>query len=480
MINPLPNLLLHIKRRLEVHLASHRRAYTIVVLSFVVKIVVFILISGNNSEQFLANDSQLYLSSARTLVSAGRYSVSPDQINIPNALRPPGYSFFLAANFLLFGENIKLVIFNQIIISLLSLGMIYCIGWKLWNKGLGQVAAALLAFDIVSFTYVFFILSETLFVFILLIFLSVGVSWLTTNEKMELRMVQGGILLGLVTLIRPITEYLYFLMLVGIAVVLIKENANKKLILWGCLLFSLSYFVLVGSWRLRNYAVTGHSQLGQIEGISILYFRAAAVIAEKENISLDESRVLIGAQNVWEKSLLEPEAGWGYQWKKEGLEILLANPIQVAVVTAKGLFSLFSSPGDGHFISFVTGNKVNETPLGDLAGLSFETFMRKWLFNQTAGFVIFAFAVGYLLTIYITAGLGFFYSLKQVNLSATIFLGGVLLYFILVTAGPEATARLRIPIMPLLALYGSVGAYFLVENFRSLLARKGMGKMPDP
>jgi hypothetical protein len=44
------------------------------------------------------------------------------------------------------------------------------------------------------------------------------------------------------------------------------------------------------------------------------------------------------------------------------------------------------------------------------------------------------------------------------------FVGWVLLYHVLVAAGPEAYARFRVPIMPLLALYAGRGAIVAVAK----------------
>jgi hypothetical protein len=97
--------------------------------------------------------------------------------------------------------------------------------------------------------------------------------------------------------------------------------------------------------------------------------------------------------------------------------------------------------------------------MGDLLRLSVSEYVRKWLAERLPLFAVFVYALFYILILYT----GVAYVVLQIARgelamsSVHIFIWGVLLYFIVVSAGPEAYSRFRVPIMPFLALYAGVG-----------------------
>ena len=64
-------------------------------------------------------------------------------IGVPYSFNPPGYAFFLACSYILFGQHWFAVAFSQAAISILSVGLVYLTAKKLFNKEAGMFAAAL-------------------------------------------------------------------------------------------------------------------------------------------------------------------------------------------------------------------------------------------------------------------------------------------------------------------------------------------------
>ena len=95
------------------------------------------------------------------------------------------------------------------------------------------------------------------------------------------------------------------------------------------------------------------------------------------------------------------------------------------------------------------------------------------LLARPLSFAVFVHALVCLLVLYagvacavVSVAVQWFSERQLVRLADHVFIWGVLLYFVVVSAGPEAHSRFRVPVMPFLALYAAVG-------MRALYARWG-------
>lgn len=238
----------------------------------------FLIIHSVDPNQTLLPDSFEYENTALALLKTGRFAVSPEQLHLPQTIRTPGYPAFIAAIYLLFGERRIAVIVLQILISVGTIALTYVIGRRLWKSSIAVVAAFLLSIDFSSFVYSQLLLTETVFTFLITLAGWAGVRVIMDARKWRWALLLGGSL-ALATLVRPISYYLMLPVLLGFLIYGKFSKMHWKGLSIVFLLIVVPWICFVGGWRVRNWLVTGSSKLSHIEGINLLYYRGAGIIA---------------------------------------------------------------------------------------------------------------------------------------------------------------------------------------------------------
>lgn len=441
----------------------------ILIFLLAVRLGVFLSNYWTAPSRILESDSFSYDSSAKALLKIGRFAVSPDKPGTPQTMRTPGYPIFIAAVYAMFGVNHLSVIVTQILISIGTVIITYLTARLLWNSRVALLSALVLSLDIPSFTYSQMLRTETLFTFVIMVAVASGVRLILKKKPL----IKYGLLLGIAlssaALIRPISYYLIFPILVGFFVFGKVAHWKRKEITAVILLMVLPWVILVEGWRLRNFLATGSSVFSCISDASLLHYRAAEVIAHRDGITPEEARQKIYAS-------LPDTKGWPREkshllYARKGSSLICRYPLLYIKVMVKWMMRMMVSPGDTHLTVYLGIKDANEKtgPLGDLLRCSFSQYLRKYLLERPLEFIIFVLALAYLLilytaTIYSLCQMG---SIKRGTLSAHLFILGIIVYFLIISAGPEAYSRFRVPIMPLLAVYAGEGInhFLYLSNF---------------
>ncbi|MCM8827618.1 MAG: glycosyltransferase family 39 protein [Candidatus Omnitrophica bacterium] len=409
--------------------------------------------------RILAADSCDYDNSAKALLYLGKFSVSPDKPDSPQLVRTPGYPFFIALIYAIFGEKYFPVITIQIFLNVLTILLTYLLAKKLWGLRVALLSTILLSLDFTTFTYSQMLLTETLFTFFLLIAVTRGIYLILSNQKY----IKNALLLGsfsaLATLVRPISYYLIYPILIFFIVARVYCCKIWRKTLFKLFLIILPWIILIGGWQLRNFYVSGSFDFSYIEAVDLLFYRGAEIIAIKDGISRQEAREKI-IQSLPKLENWSEAMRYRY-FKKEGLSLILQHPFIYTKVMLKSIFLLLIAPADTEFLAYLGIKDRNEKvgPLRDLLRLPLKNYIKKWIAKRTLEFIVFLFAIFYLITLYITAT----YSLYKIStgqkeqISPTIFIFIIILYFLIISAGPEAGARLRVPLMPFFCLLSARG-----------------------
>jgi len=173
----------------------------------------------------------------------------------PDALVTPGYPLFLGIVFFLFGigeAGILAVKIIQAVLSTLSVVLVFFITLQLTEKKRGAlIAAALLAISPAAALYSRFILTETLYLFLLLLYVSLQLLALK-KEKKRFHLL-AGLFFGLAVLVRPMV------IILGPVPYVWKMIQTRTIQNWGkgLLVFFLPTFLLLLPWTLRNWIVLG-------------------------------------------------------------------------------------------------------------------------------------------------------------------------------------------------------------------------------
>jgi 4-amino-4-deoxy-L-arabinose transferase-like glycosyltransferase len=165
-------------------------------------------------------------------------------------LEPPLYTLSLVGPIKLLGEGLPALRLLQVLVGVLTVVLIYRLGWKLSERRTGTWSALLatIYFPLVSLPVL--LMTENLFLpllvlaFVLLVELRRGETWVTPSC--------AGLALGLATLTRTVTTF--FLPFVAVWLLLVGQPYRKRALV-QITLFAIGAGLAFGPWALRNYAL---------------------------------------------------------------------------------------------------------------------------------------------------------------------------------------------------------------------------------
>ena len=194
-------------------------------------------------------DEFKYLEMIDKLLTSGNYGHSAEH----DAYVTPGYPMFLAAVMGIFGTGSNGVLAVKLIQALLSVassGLVFLLCAKLLeSRGAGLVAAALISFYPPLILISRYLLTETLYIFLIILYFYVQNHALERNKKMLY--IAAGALFALSVLVRPMIVVLLPLPYIYVYVSR-KDRAERLLIIRGFSLFVLAFVLVMLPWWIRN------------------------------------------------------------------------------------------------------------------------------------------------------------------------------------------------------------------------------------
>lgn len=370
------------------------------------------------SNDYFFPDSFTYLEPARSLIRGLGFMAADGTIE---TLRTPGYPLLLVA----FGLRIvPVIVFHHLLNVALAVAIYRLMMCRLGDRLVGTAAAILFAIDTPTLHYANKILTETLFTALLFVVFALVVY----GRKLPL----AGVLTGVLVLIRPVA-IAYF---AAVALCLALRRVSLRTIA----IYAALALVLPVGWGMRNLHHTGVFTISSIGGINLLTYRAAGALAMEDDGDFaadlaDESQGLQESADDEIQTRLHipdaeelPDAVRGKYYSEIGWRVLRQHPRGAAMLTLRGLLvNIFDSRWEGLEI-------VSRFPTD---------IVRRALDAYTAALFVFA-AIG-------AAALW----KRDRNLAAMII--ATVVYFLLISAGGEAEARFRVPVVPqymILAAYG--------------------------
>jgi hypothetical protein len=401
-------------------------------------------------------DTPTYLEPGRNLLLHGRFVVD----GLPAIFRTPGYPLFLAITSL---AGLPAASIANLILSVFSVFLVWKLSKAAFNDdSIALCAAWIFAFEPLSVAYSVALLSDTLFVTLLL--LSVERQAVFLRERRLPVLAMAGLWLAAATYVRPVTYYLPVALALGFLLVLSRvpgithkqhEPVDGPLGLYwkapAVLLISVLPWLAV--WQIRNRVETGYGGFSSVTEINLYYFSAASVIANVEHQGIQD------VKNSLKLHLEQNKLNQGQQlafMRSEAISVIRAH----FEVYLRGCFISLSetifNPGAGYYDKLLyPENAIHDVqlPVGQNPILRVILFAKAypWIFAEK---IIFETV---LLGLYLVAMRGAF----RINISNVFlwFLLGISLYFIATTAAgtPETEARYRLPIMPIVCILAAVG-----------------------
>lgn len=391
----------------------------------------------------MLDDSASYLFPAYSFLNTGHFLEASNTYMI---FRTPGYPAFLAAIFYLFGNHLTVIIYTQIILSIIPIVCAYLIGKRLFSENIGLCAAILVAFDYLIWGHSYFILSDTLFAVMLSLVYVIGVYIFSESSPRFFNIFCLGFFLALATLVRPASYLLLFPILFGMIVFAIARQISWKKTLVMLLIFLLPNMFLVGGWQLRNHLTLGTYQYSKITGkLGMQVF-----FPENYQLFIEEQR----------------KSNKNYQVNKismnDDIKMLVQYPGQTAKQVLFGVAKTLFMP-DRAWMQLI-GNQQDMSLLDNVKQEFYQLHLRDaWSeFKQipfhgfTVLYIVGAICISLILYFLILV------TIVKVKLSrnlkfAHLFLLGCAFYFLLICSNNESSVRYRLPFEIIINIYAAVG-----------------------
>jgi 4-amino-4-deoxy-L-arabinose transferase-like glycosyltransferase len=402
-------------------------------------------------EAVVSPDTQGYLGPARALLEEGRFTLAPDDPT-PMLLRTPGYPLLLAAVLGVTDSEWSLSPIQAALSGVIVL-VVIAIGRRVASPAVGLVAGLLVAFSPLQFAFSGTILSESAATLALVLVAAAGIP-LFARPVEDARWTHAlvlGLALAVATMVKPTTYYLPLLLAVLLAIRFWKVGATRTLAV--VVAFVLPSVLIVGGWQVRNQREVGTSQIAGTAPVAMYCWNAADALARAEGSSIREVRADLGCSlGGWDDMAtacpsffecdehpLDDGDGWD-EMQSRALEILRDHPVETVEVGLRGLAREVAGPGTENVRRFL---HVRSTPILPAA-----------LFAWNAALWVFA-------------AIGLYAGLRSARAWYWVFVTSLIGYVLLVSAGANAGARFRVPVIPLVALLAAVGVRHVARSVRA-------------
>jgi len=445
--------------------------------SFITKLGLALVVWFRNRAAIWHPDSASYHYLALNMLKEGVFSRSSGPPFVYEVFRTPGYPLMLSGLYALFGNSTLPVILLQVAIGTGTVALTWLVGRRLFSPRVGTWAAAILSLDMASVCLGQMLMSETAFTL-----LAMTALWLLVRGLSPVRGWRGFALSGLALAcaihVRPIGYYLAPIGATGIAAYLMLKDrattprrARCRLALSRAGAFLLAPALLVGGWQVKNLQRTGSARFSHLEGLNMYFYRAAGAISMRDHKPLCRVHREMG---------LETErtdfTGWvatrpglagrnhallGERWLRDGVAIIVRNPGWYILAHLRGTAALLLEPGT-YFLAALAGfeagrrgqellDRLQAAPASFMAVIAAVWSEHRFLsFSSLWGLVFLAVLYAGVVLWLLRTPLG---GLTPGVVVVVVVLG----YFTLMSTGPEATSRFRVPLAPLLALLSAAG-----------------------
>lgn len=379
--------------------------WTVFIVALIIRLAYVIPI-----KEIPTSDAREYSNIAANFVEHKEYAHTPGN---PTMYRAPGYPFFIALIYSLFGvKNYLAVRIIQALLGTLLCLITYFIAERIFGERVGKWAAVISVFYPFFIYYCGLLLTELLFT-LLLAMAVLNLINLSSTLKLKYG-VLSGIFLGFSALTRPII--VLFPILLFFWMLSIRVSLKKTLGLFIIMMFFM--LLVISPWTVRNYLICHDFVPLGAEGGQTFY--------------MGNNPLATGGGDMQYLPELDklPEAERDRAYYKKGLEFIRQHPA--------GFFKLSLNK----FIRFwrLYPHRIHTVELK----------------HQTISLL----SYGILLPFFL---LGLFLGWKKNRKALLLFL--LLIYFTIMHMIFVAQIRLRFPIEPYIIIFGALGINFVLMKF---------------
>ncbi len=429
------------------------RYVQLLIIGLLILRLVLILDVLQHTDRAVMVDSRGYLLLANNLLAEGRF----DSLQEPylSLFRTPGYPVFLAPILFLGSGSLAGVLVVQWLVGALTSYVIFLFGSHYLNRRAGVIGAILFLLSPNALFWSATVMSEALFA----LGLAAATYLLGRAGGGKFTPWLPGILLGAITLIRPIGQYLSFFWAAWLLAYSrqIRSRSWQQALGAGAAVLAGTWLIIL-PWYFRNASLHDRFTLASVSETTLRSFHLALPIAEIEGISWDEAKI-VARENP---STLAAFIQWFAADPVTFTRIQLRGILRVLIGTEVGTWMSVAwgsdYEGSGILGALLTGDPVQiRAAASDLARGENLTATLLLLWGGLYALVIWgAILVGVFLVL--TRG-------STEHRMLFVLLAITMLYLI-ASPGAAGEARFRVPIEPLMALLAGSG-------FASLRLRAG-------
>lgn len=394
-------------------------------------------------EKLMVGDAYGYQTIAENLVKGNGYA--PDNPFL-STLRTPGYPVFIAAVYFIFGIKPWLVILAQIVMDSALAVLIAKFALLLFgNLRTSFIAGLLWALEPFAIFYSNKLLSDGLFVFLVVLSFFFFLRFLKITHKRNL--FASGILLGMATLTRPISIYLF----IPVSIFAFFRFKSKVKGFQNVFIFVVIFLLTIAPWVIRNKLVHNHYFFSTSFAYNALILYAIPLLSFQQNTPEKELKK-IESKNLYDKyaELSKSDPVIFYQkFKDRAVRIMKNNPLTFLKSFFLGIADMYFSTERKSFEHFF---HIHSEDSPDFIDSLFKDgvlyFIKQLVTNLNPFTVLYIFIMLSVLFIqYFFAAFGTV-SLVKMNAWQAIFILFIpILYFTFIT-GIAGIGRFKLPVIP--------------------------------
>jgi hypothetical protein len=406
----------------------------------------------------LPDDSFEYLELARGMLhGCGFARLLDGACESPEILRTPGYPLLLTTL-----PDTRWIIAAQALLAGVTCWLVATWVRRRWSPAAAVLAEAVVAFDLPSIVMANAVMPETLFQLAVVLAVVPGLMLATRPRHDFALALTTGIAGACAILVRPIA--ILFPLIGPIPYLAIPSLNWRRRLALASLAASIPALALVG-WAWRNYQRAGFAGLSTVGAINLYYYRAADVAARERGARLEAMRAPFGRrlgvsyEHIYEADV--QSAALTERMERLAMEQLMRRPLGALAMTAQSSVYLALTAVRSPLARLLgiegwsAGNGLNA---GAPSLTRFAAVVRKlWRSPLLAVLVV----AQLLITLAIWVGVGRALS-RCLNADReyrlwTLYLTGTAILLLVLAAGGEASARFRVPAIPLLGIVAALG-----------------------
>lgn len=238
---------------------------------FLLLVVIFqafllLVILKQSSKGILGGDGPYYHESAINLIEYGKYGFFFEGSQKVESMigRAPGYTFFVALVYSLFGNSILMLRIMQFFLVWMTAYGLYKLAKYYVEENTARLSGFLCATYIPIVFLALWHLTEVVTTTLLVWLIYTIKSW--SEKQNPVNAVFSGLFFGLLVLIRPNWALIVFPLTIVVLIPILKTNRKN---IYQFILFGVFSSLIVGSWVYRNYTISGIPTIGLTAGQSL-------------------------------------------------------------------------------------------------------------------------------------------------------------------------------------------------------------------